>query len=199
MAGGRLQRLSVMHQCLDCIGILCSGKLLAVCLSSRHNRNRQIFLHKALIYFPHHFRTLFCFLICGMDGVPLLPQEFSGTQKRSCGLLPAKNGAPLVPYFRQIAVGLHRFAPHIAEQRLRCGADTEALLQRLHTAVGHPCNLRRKTFNMILLFLKQTLRDQYRKIYIFHSCIFKSFVQIRLNILPQSISVRQIIQTSFHS
>ena len=52
---------------------------------------------------------------------------------------------------------------------------------------------------MIFLFLKQALRDQYRKIYIFYTCILESFIQVCLDIFPKRIAVRQIIQTSLYA
>ena len=188
-----------MHQRLDRISILSSGKFLALCLASCNNRNCEIIFYKTLVDFPHHLCTLFRFLVCRVDRVSLLPQELSGTEERSCSLLPAENRTPLVPHLRQVTVGLHGLAPHVAEQRLGCRADAETLLKRLHSAVCHPCHLGSKALDMVFFFLEQTLRDQDRKIYIFHSRLFKASVKIRLNILPQRIAVRQVIQTSFYA
>ena len=199
MAGRGLQRLTVVHQRFDGVGVLRTGEFLALGLASGNNRDRQVFLYEALVHFPHHLCALFRFLISCVDRVALLPEELSGTEERSRRLLPSQHGAPLVPYLRQVAVGLHGLAPHITEQRLGCGADAETLLQRLHTAVGYPCHLRREAFDVVLLFLEQALRDQHREIYIFHACIFKPFVKIRLDILPQGISVWQVVQASFYA
>ncbi len=63
----------------------------------------------------HLDSTLLCFLISRMDGMPLLPQEFPGTQERSGGLLPTEYGIPLIPYLRKISVGLDRPCPQITE------------------------------------------------------------------------------------
>src|SRR5699024_2214788 len=140
MARCRLKRLSVMHQRLDCISILRACELLALRLSSRNNRDRKVFLNEIFIYFPHHLCTLFRFLISRVDRMSFLPQELSGTKERSRRLLPAKYRTPLIPYFRQITVGLHCLAPHIAEQSLRGRTDTESLLKLLHSSVCHPCH-----------------------------------------------------------
>src|SRR5699024_6347839 len=43
------------------------------------------------------------------------------------------------------------------------------------------------------------LRNQHRKVYVLYSCIFKSLVQICLDIFPDCISIRQIVQASFHA
>ena len=167
-----------MHQRFDRIGILSTGKLLTLRLSSCDHRDRQILLHEIFVYVPHHLRALFRFLISCMDGVSLLPQEFSGTQEGSCGLLPSQHGTPLVPYFGKITVRLYRLAPYITEQSLRSRAYTEPLLKLLHPSMCHPRHLRRKAFNMILLLLKKTLRNQNREIDILYSRFFKPFVKI---------------------
>src|SRR5699024_464827 len=174
MTGRRLQRLSVMHQRLDRVSILGACELFALCLSPRNDRDRQIFLDNALVHFPHHLSPLFRLFVCGMDRMSFLPEELSGTQERSCRLLPAEHRAPLIPHFRKIAVGLNRLAPHIAEQSLRCRTDTESLLELFHSSMGDPCDLRSESLDMVLLFLQQALRDQDRKIDILHSCLLES-------------------------
>ena len=63
----------------------------------------------------------------------------------------------------------------------------------------HPSNLRGESFHVIRLFLKQILRNQHWQIDVLHSRLFKSFIQIRLNILPDRIAIRQIVQTSLHT
>ena len=47
---------------------------------------------------------------------------------------------------------------HLQDPFARTVDWTEA--ERLHTAVGYPCHLRREAFDVILLFLEQALRDQ---------------------------------------
>ena len=188
-----------MHQSLDGVGILCSGEFLMLSLSSGHERNSHCLSVAVLIYVEHLDGTCFCFLVCGVDGVSLLPQELSGAKERPCGLLPAKNGIPLVPYLRKVSVGLDCLRPEVAEQRLRCRTDAETLLESLHTSVCYPGNLRCKSFNMLCLFLKKTFRDQHRQTYILYACLFKTSVQICLDQLPDSISVGKVVQTSLYA
>ncbi len=59
----------------------------------------------------------------------------------------------------------------ITEQRLRSRTDTQALLQILQAALGHPGHLRCKSFYMILLLFQKTLRDEHRHIYILYACL----------------------------
>ena len=118
----------------------------------------------------------------------LLPQELSGTQERTGGLLPANNGTPLVVYLRQVTVGLDEIFVKITEQRLRSRTDTQALLQILQAALGHPGNLRCKTFYVILLFFQQALRDEHGHVYILYPCLLEPTVQLLLNIFPDGIT-----------
>ena len=129
----------------------------------------------------------------------LLPQEFPGTQERTCRLFPAHHGTPLIIYLRQIPVGMHIICIKVTEQRLRSRPYAKTLLQRLQTAVSHPRHLRRKAFHMILLLLKQTLRNKHRKVYILHSRFLKSPVKLILDIFPDCIACGFDYHTSFYA
>ena len=94
-----------MHQCFDCISILCSCEFLALCLTSGNYRDCKNILCKVSVDSPHLFCTLFCFFVCCMDCMSFLPQELSGTQERSGLLLPTYHGTPLIVYLRQVSVG----------------------------------------------------------------------------------------------
>ena len=63
----------------------------------------------------------------------------------------------------------------------------------------HPCNLRRKSFYMILLFLKKAFRNKYRHIYVLHACFLKSAVQLLLDILPDCIARRLDYHTALYA
>ena len=169
VAGTGLQRLAVMHQRLDGIGCLRACELLLIGLASTDNRHSQNLLAEIRIQVQHLLGTCLC-LLCGrMGGMALLPQELTGTQERTGGLLPTHNGAPLVIYLRKITVGLDLLCVKITEQGLGSRTDTHALLQRLQSAMGHPCYLRRKALYMILLLLKQALRNQHGQIYVLNT------------------------------
>ena len=188
-----------MHQCFDCISILCSCEFLALCLTSGNYRDCKNILCKVSVDSPHLFCTLFCFFVCCMDCMSFLPQELSRTKEWSCCLLPAKNGTPLIPHLRKITVRLNCLAPDITEQCLRCRTDTESFLKFFQSTMCYPCNFRCKSFDMILFFLKKAFRDHNRKVYILYSCLFETCIQVLLNILPQSISVRKVVHTSFNA
>ena len=73
MAGCRLQGFSVMHQRFNGVRILCSGKLLMLCLSSGYEWYRKRLLVAVFIYMKHLDRAFLCLFICCMDCVAFLP------------------------------------------------------------------------------------------------------------------------------
>ena len=113
-----LQRFSVMHQRLDRIGCLCTGKFFLVCLLPTDNRDRQHFLAKISVHIQHLDGTCLCLFCRCMCGMALLPQKLSGAQKRTGRLLPAHNGAPLVVHTWQITVRVNIICIEITEQCL---------------------------------------------------------------------------------
>ena len=179
-----------MHQRLDCVSSLSTCKFLLVCLLAFYNRDRKNFLTEVCIDVQHLDGTLLCFLGCCMCCMSLLPQELSGTKERTCCLLPADNGTPLIVYLWKVSVGLDLFLVEIAEQSLRSRAHAKSLLKRIKAAMSHPCNLRSKTFYMILLFIKKRLRDKDRHVNVLYTSLFKSAVKLMLDILPDRITCR---------
>ena len=179
-----------MHQCLDRIGCSCSCKFFLIRLAAFDHRHCKHLLTKISIYIQHLLGTCLCIFLRCMNRMSFLPQELSGTKERSGRLLPTKYRTPLIIYFRKISVGMNLFLIKITEQSLRSRTDTHTLLQRLQSTMSYPCNFRCKTFYMIFLFLKQTLRDQHRQIYILYPCLLESAVKLFLNIFPDRIASR---------
>ena len=188
MACSRLQCFSVVHQRLYRIGCLRSGKLLLLGLLSLDNRNRQNLLQKVRIDVQHLGRSCLCLLCRRMCGVTLLPQKLSRSQERSCLLLPAHNGTPLVIHLGKIPVGVNVILIEIAEQRLGCRTHAHSLLQGLQAAVCHPRNLGSKALHMILLLLEQGLGNEHGKIYILYACLLEPCIQLLLDQLPDRIT-----------
>ena len=52
---------------------------------------------------------------------------------------------------------------------------------------------------MILFLLKQAFRNQHRKIYILYACLFKTAVQLMLNVLPDRIAGRFDYHAAFYT
>ena len=165
-----------MHQCLDGIGVFRTGKFFFFCLLSADNRHGKELFTEICIQIQHLNCTCLC-LLCGcMRRMPLLPQEFSGTQKRTGFLFPAYYRTPLVVHLWQITVRLDQIFIKIAEQCLRSRSDAQTLRQLIESAVSHPCDFRCKSFHMILLFFQKALRNKHRHIYILYACFFESAV-----------------------
>ena len=190
VAGTGLQCLSVMHQRLDGVGGNGTCKFLFICLASFDNRNSQYLLTEVCINIQHLLGTCLCLFLSRMYGMSFLPQELSGAKERSCGLLPTEYRTPLVIYLRKISVGMNLFLIEIAEQSLGSRTYTHTLLQRFQSAMGNPCYFRSKSFYMVFLFLKQTLRNQHRQIYILYPCLFESAVKFVLDVFPDCIASR---------
>ena len=188
-----------MHQGLNSISSLSTCKFLFICLLAFDNRNCENFLTEICIDIQHLDGTLFSFLSCCMCCMSFLPQKLSGTKERTCCFLPADNRAPLIIYLRKISVGLDFFLIEIAEQSLRSRTHTKSLLKRIKTAMSNPCNLRSKTFYMILFFIKKRLRDKDRHVNILYAGFFKSAVKLMLDILPDRITCRFDRHTSFYT
>ena len=118
VAGTGLQCFSVMHQGLDRVCRLCTGKFLFVCLASLDNRDCQHLLTEICINVQHLDSTCLC-LLCGrMCSMSLLPQELSGTQERSRRLLPSHDRAPLIIDSRKVTIGMDIILIKITEQCL---------------------------------------------------------------------------------
>ena len=56
--------------------------------------------------------------------------------------------------------------------------------------MGNPRHFRSESFHMVLLLLKQALRDQQRKIDILHTSFLEPAVQFCLDILPDRVTRR---------
>ena len=113
-----LERLAVVHQCLDGIGGDSAGELVALGLSALDHRHCQALFAKVSVYVQHTLGLLDR-LFCGsVDGVSFLPQEFPGAQERTGGLFPAHYADPLVVQLRQVTIAVYDVLVVIAEQSL---------------------------------------------------------------------------------
>ena len=117
-----------MHERLDGVGMLRSGKFFFFCLLPLNGRQRQILLTEVGVYLQHLLRTLFRFSGCLVYGMSLLPEEFTGAQERTGFLLPPDHAAPLVVKSGQIFIGMHILRIKITEERFGGRSNTKALI-----------------------------------------------------------------------
>ncbi|GFI57721.1 hypothetical protein IMSAG025_01161 [Muribaculaceae bacterium] len=198
MAGPRLQRLAVMHQCFNRIGCLRPCKFLLIRLTPFHHWNRQNLLTEVRIYVQHLFCSLLGFLRCRMCRMPFLPQKLPGTQERPRLLFPAHHAAPLIINPGQIPVGLDIPFIEIAEQGFRSRPYAHPLLQWVQSAMGHPCHFRGKTLHMVFFLLQQPLRYEHGHIHVLYACSLEHIVQLPLYQLPNRIPCRFDNHTALH-
>ena len=76
MRGAALQGFTILHHCLDGIGVKCSGKTLRFRLHTLQHGHGHPFFCKFCIDMEHLLGFLFCLFTSGMCGMPLLPKEF---------------------------------------------------------------------------------------------------------------------------
>ena len=68
------------------------------------------------------------------------------------------------------------------EKSLGGRAYAKALAELLLTAVSYPCNLRSKSFNVILLLLKKRFGNEHRHIYVFVTKLLEASVKNLLDV-----------------
>ena len=134
-----------------------------------------------------------------MHGVSLLPQELGCPQEGAGGLFPAYHIAPLVVQLGQVAVGLDDILVVLAEQRLGCGADDQALGELILPADGDDGAFRREALHMILFLLEQAFRNEHGHIHILMSQCLEACVEILLYVFPDGVSVRADDHTAAHA
>ena len=164
VAGAGLEGLAVVHHALHGIGLLGTVELLLIRLAASDHGHGQHVLQEIGIDVQHPHGLFPGLLGGGVHGVALLPQELPVAQEGAAGLLPAQDGAPLVIQLGQVPVGVDDVFIVLAEQGLGGGADAVALLQLLAAAHGDPGALRGEALHMVLLLLKQGLRDEYGQV-----------------------------------
>ena len=198
VAGARLEGLVVVHHTLHRVGLLCAVELLLVGLAALDDRHSQHVLHEVRVD-VQHLHGLFPGLFGGgVHGVALLPQEFPMAQEGAGGLFPPQHAAPLVVQLGQVPPGVDDVGIMFAEERLRSGADSAAVLQLLTAAHSDPRTFGCKALHMVLLLLEQGLRDQHRQVHVLVPRGLEAPVQLRLDILPQGVAVGPVDEHALH-
>src|SRR5438105_14408346 len=96
MRSAGLDCLPVLSHRLDAKRLDCARKPLALGFLPADNRNRKMIAHEGFIDIEHLLRFLARFSFSFMDGMPFLPEKFSGPQKDAGPHLPADDVGPLV-------------------------------------------------------------------------------------------------------
>ena len=128
MARCALQCLVILHQTLDGIRRLRTGKLLLFGLLAGNDRNGQHIFKEVGVALELLLGLMDGLLGGLMDRMALLPPELTRAQERTRRLFPTDDGAPLVVEHRKLAVGLQNARPVVAEHRLGRGPERQPLL-----------------------------------------------------------------------
>src|SRR5574344_1459892 len=97
-----LESLTVLHHCLNCIGVERTSKTFSLALHTLNNRHSHILFCKLCIHLQHLLCTFFRFLTSGVGCVSFLPKELRGAEEETGTHLPTHHITPLVAKDRQV-------------------------------------------------------------------------------------------------
>ena len=135
----------------------------------------------------------------GMRRVPFLPKEFGRAQEQPRAHFPAHDVGPLIDENRQIAIRLHPFGVHGADdgfagrahhQRFferagrnqsAFGADLKAMMRDDRAFFGEAFDVRR-------FFFQKAQRNEQRKIGVLMPGVFEHPVERLLDVLPNRVA-----------
>ena len=195
----RLKSLAVVHESLDAVGVLGTCELVGGSLYALDNRNRKIALVEVCVNVQHLNSLLACLLRGGVHSVALLPEELTGSEEGTSGLLPTNDRAPLIVELGKVAVGVDNVSVMLAEESLGSRTNAKLLGELFCAAVSYPCNLGSKARNVILLLLEKRFGNEHRHIYVLVTELLESGVKDSLNILPDSVAVGANDHTSLYA
>ena len=96
MARTRLQRLAILHQRLDGVGIVRPGKTFVLRLHAADDGHGHEFLRKSGVDFLHLQRFLLRLFRRRVSGVAFLPEKFRRAQEQPRPHLPTYYVGPLI-------------------------------------------------------------------------------------------------------
>ena len=149
----------------------------------------------------HQPRFFQRFLLGGMRGVALLPQELGGSQEHPRPHLPPHDVGPLIDQNRQVAIRLDPPGIHGADNRLAGRPHHVGLLQRrgrnqaavrpgFQPVVRHHGTFLGKPLHMLRLFLQEAQRDKQREIGVLVPRLLEHPVEHLLHVLPDGVAPR---------
>jgi len=190
MARSGLKGFSVAHHGFAGIGVVRPGEALSLGFLSFHHREGENVPHDPGVN-AEHLQGLLHGLLPGAVGrVPFLPEEFRGPEEQPGTLFPSHDVRPLVDEDGKVSPGLYPFAVHVADDRLRRGADHQGLLEGLTACVGDHGALGSESFDVLRFLFKEGVRNEEGKIGVHMAGFFKSFIKMMLYGLPQGVSRR---------
>ncbi len=198
-----LQRLAVLHHCLDCIGIQCASKSFVGCLHSDNYGHSHVISCKLSIKINHLHSAVFRLFRRCVSAVPFLPKEFSGTQEHTCAHLPAHHIRPLVTQQREITIAVNPVLVCSPDYCFRCRANYKFLFKAcgridndtitvrivLESIMCHNSTFLGKALYMLCLSAQKRFRDKQWEISVLHTSLLEHPVKLLLHFLPNGVSV----------
>lgn len=126
-----------------------------------------------------------------MRGVTLLPKELSGPNEWSWVLeLPSHDVGPLIQQHRQVTVGMDPLREGRVHDGLRGWSDCDGLGKVGLSRLGHPSDLRRKSFDVASLFIECVLRHKHGEVAVLDAEFLDAGIKELSDLLPNVESRR---------
>ncbi len=197
VGGARLQGLAVLHHGLDGIGGDRPGKPLAGRFFPLDDGHGHFGFGEVGVDVEHFHRFFAGLGLGGVGRVALLPKKLGRAEEHAGPHLPTDDVGPLVNEDRQIAVRLHPFGVHGADdgfarrpddQRLfqRCGGPQLSVGTGLQAVVRDDGTLFGKPLDVLGLFFQKAHGNEERKIGVFVPRLFEPAVEAVLHVLPDA-------------
>src|SRR5699024_9518687 len=87
-------------------------------------------------------------------------------------------------------VGVDDVSIVLTKQRLGRGSYAKTLFKLFASAVGDPCNLRRKSLDVLLFLVQKAFRYEHGHAYVLVTQLLKTAVEDFLHVLPYCVAVR---------
>ena len=134
VTGAGLQRFAILHHRFDAPSLDRAGEAFAFGLLATDHRHREPVLREVGVDVEHLHRLGLGFLVGGVGGVTLLPEELRGAEEHAGPHLPTDDVGPLVDQQRKVAMALDPLGKGRADDHLAGGANDEGLFE---LARGH--------------------------------------------------------------
>ena len=198
VGGAGLDRLAVLHHCLDAIGANGTREPLTLAFLAGEHGQREPIAGEGFIHAEHFHRFLLRLFAGLVGGVALLPEELGGAQEQPGAHFPADDIRPLVEKDREVAPGFDPAGVGRADDGLRGRADDERLgefarrhefpFAHLEPVVRDDGAFLREPLHMRRLFLEVAQRNEEREVGIAMAGRFEHSVQHRLHALPDRVA-----------
>ncbi len=124
--------------------------------------------------------------------MPLLPEEFGGSQEQAGHFFPTHHVVPKVDQDRQVTPGADPLGVHRHDDRFGGRPNGQALFQFLITAMSYPGYFGSESLHMFRFFGQKAFRDKKGKVGVLVAGSFQPSIQGFLDQFPDAVAVRPI-------